>query len=62
MSIASHLKNRFDRNSLSNRLSNMCQDRDLHIYVEGLEESMKLILIALNFATVEKKMDYKTKY
>ena len=62
MSIASHLKNRFDRNSLSNRLSNMCQDQDLHIYVEGLEESMKLILIALNFATVEKKMDYKTKY
>lgn len=53
MSNASSLISKFDRNSLSNRVSNMGQDRDQHISMEGLEESMMLIFIALNFARVK---------
>ena len=43
----------FDRNSLSNHLSNMGQDQDLYTRMKGLEESMKLILVNLNIAGVE---------
>ena len=39
--------------AMSIRLSNMGQDQDLHIYKEELENSMKLILIVVNFARVE---------
>ena len=31
----------------------MGQDRDLHTHIEGLDESMKLVLVVLNIARVE---------
>jgi hypothetical protein len=38
---------RFDRSSPSNNFSKMVPDRDIHRRMDGLEESMKLILVAL---------------
>jgi hypothetical protein len=38
---------RYDRGSLSSRQSKMGSDRDIHKRMDGLEENMKLILVAL---------------
>ena len=44
---------KFDCNSMSNRLTNMGQDRDLYTHIEGLENNTKLILVAFNIIGVE---------
>ena len=53
MSSASHGGSRVDRSSPSSRVSNMEQDQDLHTRMARLEESMKLVLVALNIGQVE---------
>ena len=40
-------------NSLSNHLTNMGQDRDLYTRIKGLENNMKLIMVAFNIIGVE---------
>lgn len=54
MSVISYERNKFDRNSPSNHMANMGQDRDVYTYMEGLENNMKFILIAFNITRVEK--------
>ena len=53
MFVASYRGSEFDCNFLSNRLTDMGQDQDLHIHIEGLENSMKLILVVFNIIGVK---------
>lgn len=53
MYVVSCRGSKFEYNSLSNRLSNMGQDKDLHTRMEGLDNSIKLILTILIIVGVE---------
>lgn len=53
MSDASHGRGKINQSSLSSRVSNMCEDQNLLKRMHGLEESMKLIMAALNIGGVD---------
>ena len=53
MSSGSRGKARVDLSSPLSRVSNAGDDRDLHKRMLGLEESMKLIMVALKIGGVE---------
>ena len=53
MSSGSRGETRVDLNSLSSRVSNASEDRDLHKWMLGLEESIKLIMVALKMGGIE---------